>query len=211
MKKLTKIFAVFCAIICLSLAFTGCSKEEYSYWQTERQIAGENTLEYTAELSFGSSNIKVKEIWVNLSKVEFNPSSKQTTIEIELLKSGTNQTPSILTCNVTEEELKNSKDGWVQLYLNDEGIDCKQATVIVVDKMHVNEICFIKADATLSATTFSKAGVKAGNQGKLYTHEELEGLSENEPAYDANGNYAFNLVDEQDKFPLEYIQTQANN
>ena len=211
MKKLTKIFAVFCAIICISFAFTACSKEEYSYWQTERQAAGETILEYTAELSFGSSNIKVKEIWINLSKVSFDPASKQTTIEIELLKSGTNQTPSILTCNVTEDDLKNSKDGWVQLYLNDEGIDCKQATVIVVDKMRINEICFVKENATLATVSFSKAGVMTGNQGTLYTREQLEALQEGMPAYNKNGNYAFNLVDEQDKFPLEYIQTQANN
>ncbi len=211
MKKLTKIFAILCAIICLSLTFTACSKEEYTYWQTDRKAAGSTLLEYTAEISFGSSNIKVTEIWINLSNVDFNPSSKETTISVKLLKSSSTATPTVLPCKVSADDLKNSKDGWVQIYFSETAVEAKTVTISVVDKMRVNEVCFVKENGMLATLTFSKAGVMAGSLGKLYTQSELEALADSEYAYDKNGNYAFNLIDEQEKFPLEYIQTQPKN
>ena len=61
MKKLTKIFALICAIICLASVTTACSKEEYTYWQTDRKVAGETVLAYTAEISFAEDNIYLGE------------------------------------------------------------------------------------------------------------------------------------------------------
>ena len=71
----------------------------------------------------------------------------------------------------------------------------------------INEICFVKKDGKLATVTFSKGGVKASTSGKLYTKAELDALTEGHIAY--NENPAYNIVDEQSKFPIEKIQTKG--
>lgn len=208
MKKLTKILALLCSVICLAFCFSACAKEEYTYWQTYKKQTGETVLQYTSELSFGSSNVKIKEIWINLSKVNFDPALNQANISIELTKKSSS-TPVYLDCKVTKEQVKKSKDGWVQLYFNaDSYVECNTAKIVIVDEMRVNEICFIKSDAKLATLTFSKAGVSAGNSHQSFAREDLVALTSGY-AYNEGGHYAFNIIDEQDKFPLEYIQTKA--
>ena len=56
---------------------------------------------------------------------------------------------------------------------------------------------------------FGQGGVKvssSGNSGNLYTKEQLDSISESDPAY--NENPAYNIVDEQDRFPVSLIKTQ---
>ena len=218
MKKLTKIFALICALICLSVSAVACSNEKYTYWQTERKVAGETTLKYTAEITFGSSTVKVSEIWINLSNVDFDPKLKTTVISLELVKSSSSSDKSEnIDYTLTSDELKKSKDGWIRIYFATEDeeddaspISCNSALLKIVDKMHVNEICFINNNGKLISVNFSKAGVVAGKSSNLYSKDELEALTEGY-VYDKNGNYAFNLVDEQDKFPLEYIKTPVKD
>ena len=214
MKKLTKIFALICAIICLASVTTACSKEDYTYWQTDRKVAGETVLAYTAEISFGSSNVKVNEIWINVSNIDFDPASKQVPVTIELKKkTSSTSNAEVLDRTITSEQLKKAKDGWIQIYITEDGkapIECNVATLKIVNKMRVNEICFINSNGKLINTTFTKAGVVAGNSSNLYTKEQLENLTAGY-VYDEKGNYAFNLIDEQGKFPLEYIQTPVQD
>ena len=215
MKKTVKLLCVLLSTLMLAFSFVACGDAvEYSYWQTYTKKAGESKLAYVSELSFGSSAVDVTEVWVNVSGL------KEETANIHLLfaKSTTSTTP--IDCPIYASKIKESKDGWIQIYyfadaLNNDSssgtaayVSAKGVSIEIVSEMQINEIVFIKADGTLIVPTFTQGGVKIldSNSANLYTKSELEKLAENNLAY--NENPAYNVIDEQDKFPVEKIQTK---
>lgn len=202
MKKLVKLLCMTLTLVILFACTTACSdKVEYTYWQTEAKQAGEARMIYSAELSLGSSNVDITEIWVNLDDMKCD----NTTITIELLKTSTS-TPTTLQCPVKAKDVKDSEDGWVQLYF-DKSVSCKIVIIEIVDAMKVNEIYFVKKDGKGATPTFTKGGVRVNSSANLYDKTGLETLAESNLAYSENP--AFNIIDEQDKFPVEKIQTQG--
>ena len=199
MKKIVKLLCIVLSLLTIACCSVACGeKEEYSYWQTQAKQAGESRMVYTAELSFGTSNINLVECWINIS----NFKAQSTNITVRLSTS-TTATPKTIQKSVTSQQVKDSEDGWVKLDFGSE-VSCKIAVIEIVDEMRVNEIVFVKADGKLATITFTKGGVKAGSSANLYTKAELEALVEGNLAY--SEHYAFNIIDEQDKFPLSKIQ-----
>ncbi len=198
MKKIIKLLCVTLSLLLLSFSATACDKEEYSYWQITAKQVGEVRLTHVAELSFGSSNIEITEVWANISGFK----AQSTTITLIFTKTSSSKTTK--ECAVTSSQIKNSEDGWIQLYFGD-AITCKSVTVEIVDTMKMNEMYFVKSDAKSATPTFTKGGVRASNSANLYTKAELEKLTESDMAYSENPS--FNVIDEQDKFPVEKIQT----
>lgn len=200
MKKLfIKLFALILSLSCV-LSLTACG-ESYTYWQTSGKQSDDLRLVYVSEISLGTSTVELTEIWVNVSKLK--PAS--TTLTLVLSNSST----SLKTINydLTSEEVRKAKDGWVNVYF-DEVVKCNKVSVQAVDEMRINEVVCIKSDATVIEASFSQGGVKISGTGKsenIYNKEELEALTESDPAYSENP--AFNIVDEQDKFPTELIKT----
>jgi hypothetical protein len=198
MKKIISLLCVLLVVTCLSLSMTACNNSKYTYWQVEARESGESRLVHVADLSYGSTNIDVTEVWINLSKFK----AESTVITLTFFKSTSTKTTK--ECPVKASDVKSAKDGWVLLYL-DSSVTCKSVTVEIVDTMQVNEICFVKSNGKLANVTFTKGGVKLGSSENLYAKNELEKLAETNPAY--NEYPAFNIIDEQDKFPVEKIKT----
>ena len=204
MKKLIKLLSVILTVFLLSLSVVACDKgEDYTCWQTEAKESGETRLIYVAELSFGSSNVDIAEIWINVSDFK----AQTSTITINLSKT-TSSTPTALSCPLNSTQVKEAEDGWIQIYKGS-SVSCKIASIEVVDSMKINEICFIKKDGKLATVTFTQGGVKVKGSAKVYNKAGHEALTENDYAYNKDGNYSFNIIDEQDKFPTEKIQTKA--
>ena len=183
------------------MSLTACG-ESYTYWQTSGKQSDDLRLVYLSEISLGTATVELTEIWVNVSKLK--PAS--TTLTLVLSNSST----SLKTINydLTLEEVRKAKDGWVNVYFG-EVVKCNKVSVQVVDEMRVNEVVCIKSDASVIEASFSQGGVKISGTGKsenIYNREELETLTESDPAYSKNP--AFNIVDEQDKFPTELIKTK---
>lgn len=201
MKKFFKFMCVVLSVLTFAFCATACGdKAEFTYWQTEAKQAGDSRLVYVAELSFGSTNVDITEVWVNVS----NFKAQSSIITLKLAKTSTSVTT--LECPITSANVKEAKDGWIQLYFS-KAVACKTVSVEVVDVMSVNEIVFIKSDAKVANVTFTQGGVKVGSSSaNLYNKAELDALAENNLAYSKNP--AYNVIDEQDKFPVEKIQTK---
>ena len=202
-----KVLGIICAIVlcvtaCISLC--GCGEEKYTYWQISGRESNEVRLVYVSELSLSASSTGVTEVWVNISNLK--PNSTVLTVVF----ANSSSTVKTLNLDVTADMIKKAKadEGWINLYFGEE-IKCTKATVQAIDQMRINEIVFIKSDATMLTPLFGQGGVKvssSGNSGNLYTKEQLDSISESDPAY--NENPAYNIVDEQDRFPVSLIKTQ---
>ena len=204
MKKIIKLLCITICLVCLALNVTACNKQDYTYWQIEAQAAGEVKLAHVAELSFGSSNVEISEVWFNVSKLKPN----ETDIVLVFAKTSTSTTR--VECHVTASQIRSAKNGWIKLALkNLEGndlapISCKTVTIEIVDTMRVNEVYFKKSNGESAKPTFTKGGVRpfgTESSKNLYTKDELSKLPETNLAYSENP--AFNIIDEQDKFPVQ--------
>ena len=207
MKKLIKLLCALISVLMLTVGFTACDNGgDYTYWQTyayEANDASKAKLAYVSELSFGSSAVDVTEVWVNISKM------KDENANITLLFASSTTSSKTIECPVYASKVKQSKDGWIQLYYDELcSVSAKGVSIEIVNEMRINEIVFIKEGGSVISATFSQGGVKIvdSNSANLYSKSELEALPETNPAY--NVNPAFNVIDEQDKFPVEKIQTK---
>ncbi len=204
MKKIVKLVCVLLSTLMLAFNFIACDDGvEYTYWQTYTKQAGDAKLAYVSELSFGSSAINVTEVWVNVSDL------KAETGSITLLFAKSTTSTNTVDCPIYASKIKDSEDGWIQIYYDVLApISAKGVSIEIVSEMRINEIVFIKEDGTRINPTFTQGGVKIldSNSANLYTKSELEKLQENDLAY--NENPAYNVIDEQDKFPAEKIQTK---
>lgn len=202
-----KVLGIICAIVLsltASISLCACGGEKYTYWQISGRESNEVRLVYVSELSLSASSTGVTEVWVNISNLK--PAATVLTVIFE----NSSSTVKTLNVDVTADMIKKAKSdkGWINLYFGEE-IKCTKATVQAIDQMRINEIVFIKSDATLLTPLFGQGGVKvssSGNSGNLYTKDQLDSISESDPAY--NENPAYNIVDEQNKFPTSLIKTK---
>ena len=207
MKKFIKLLCALLSVLVLSAGFTACDNgEDYTYWQTYAYEANDSSkakLAYVSELSFGKK-MKNKHLnYVNISKM------KDENANITLLFASSSTSSKTKECPVYASKVKESKDGWIQLYYDELGsVSAKGVSIEIVNEMRINEIVFIKDDGSVIKSTFTQGGVKIvdSNSANLYSKSELEALAETNPAY--NANPAFNVIDEQSKFPVEKIQTK---
>ena len=200
MKKLLIAFLTLILSFSATFALTACG-EDYTYWQISGKQSDDIRLVYVSQLSLGTSTVELTEIWVNVSKL------KPATTTLTFVLSNSSTTVKTVNYELTSTALKDAKDGWINVYFG-EVVKCSKVTVSAVDEMRINEVVFVKSDATLIVPTFTEGGVKISGSGKsenIYDREKLESLTESDPAY--NENPAFNIIDEQDKFPTEYIKT----
>lgn len=199
MKKIISvILTVFLAVACFS--FVGCSNAKYSYWQTQgRKDAEENLMLNVAELTF--SSVKVSQVWINVSDLK----PEETTIQLDLY--GTSSTAvKKISAKVTRADISNSnkKQGWINVLSEVTTKNCSKINVQVSDTLKFNEIVLVNENGEMITLSFSKGGVKLDSSENIYTEEELKKLGKDNLAYSENP--AYNIVDEQDKFPTEYIE-----
>lgn len=74
--------------------------------------------------------------------------------------------------------------------------------------MSLNEIIFIGTDGKVLEASFMEGGVRPSgttSSGNIYEEEKLRSLTPLDPSYSEYP--AYNIVDEQDKFPEELIIT----
>jgi hypothetical protein len=207
MKKLIKLLCALLSVLMLTVGFTACNDDgDYTYWQTYAYEANDSSkakLAYVSELSFGSLALNVTEVWVNVSKM------KDKNATITLLFASSTTSSKTVECPIYASDVKKSKDGWVQIFFNElASVSAKGVSIEIVNEMRINEIVFIKEGGTVISATFTQGGVKIvdSSSANLYSKTELEALPETNLAY--NENPAFNVIDEQSKFPVEKIQTK---
>lgn len=204
MKKVISLLITLLLAFGMTFAFAGCgNKTEYSYWEIKAKQAADSRLTFVSELSFGSSYVEIGEVWLNVSDISGNGVD----VTLQFYKSSTLK--KTWTYRISSDALKKSESGWLNAYF-DTAIECTKVVVSVIDSMKFNEICFINSDAKLASLTFTQGGVKSSTSDKsanIYDRATLDKLDENDIAY--NKYPAYNIIDEQDKFPLEYIKTKA--
>lgn len=203
MKKIISILlSVFLAVACFS--FVGCGNSKYSYWQTEgRKDAEENLLLNVAELTF--SSVKVSQVWINVSDLK----PEETSIQLDLY--GTSSTAvKKISAKITRSEISKSakKQGWINVFSDVTSKNCSKINIQVSDTLKFNEVVLVNEDGELIKLTFSKGGVKMDTSENIYTEDQLKKLDKSDMAYSENP--AYNIVDEQDKFPTEYIEEYKN-
>ena len=71
--------------------------------------------------------------------------------------------------------------------------------------MSLNEIVFVGKNGKLLDVSFMEGGVRpnGSTSGNVYAENELKSIDKNDPAYSEYP--AYNIIDEQDKFPTELI------
>lgn len=205
MKKLIKkLFALtLTAALCFSL--TACGDNGLNGWKTVAKTASSDgvKLEYVAKLEFSSGSIlEVREAWFNASGLKGDAS-----INVTLLNY-TTKVKEIKDFAVTSATLKESKNGWVNL-LKGVSYKCNKVLITTCDTISLNEIVFIGEDGKLIDLSFTEGGVRpsGSENGNIYSESELNALTEKNPAYSEHP--AYNLIDEQDKFPTELITFKA--
>ena len=203
MKKIISlVMAAVLAVACLS--FVGCNKTDYSYWQTQGgKDDQENHMYNVAELTF--SSVKVSQVWINVSDLK----PEETVIEIDLNSSATS-TVTAEKFTVTRKDISKSgeKQGWINVMNKTTARNCSRVTVLVSDTLKFNEICLIDEKGEQIKLDFSKGGVKMDASENIYTKTELENLAKDNLAYSEHPSY--NIIDEQDKFPMEYVEELKN-
>lgn len=217
MKKFFSAFVAAMLIACCAFPLAGCS-DKWSGWKTVAKKSGEARLEYVCELKLADASTEVVEAWINVS-VE---NDCQVTVDMKNYSTSKKK----VTLNLTKSDVKKAKDGWI-LIASDFSEKCTRAVISTYDTLTVNEIVFITAvdrkdkndkvvkdeqgivirDAKMLALTFEKGGVQvsAGKGESFYSSkEELKELSKSDPAYTEFP--AYNVIDEQSKFPKELIR-----
>ncbi len=199
MKRLTSliIIAILSVICCFS--FAGCNKSEYTYWQTNGEEASDGSrLTYVSELKFSSS--KVSQVWINVDSIK----PDQTTIVVELkISTATNKK---INKSLTKNDVKNAKknDGWINIYSGDPITTSNKAIVMVTDELRFNEIYIVNDKNESVKPEFSGGGVKVGTSSEnIWTKEQIDNMKKGDFGY--NANPAYNIVDEQDKFPTDLL------
>lgn len=216
MKKFFSAVIAAMLIACCALPLAGCANK-WSGWKTVSKKSGEARLEYVCELKLADSSTEVVEAWINVS-VE---NDCQVTVDMKNYSTSKKK----VTLNLTKSDVKKAKDGWI-LIASDFSEKCTRAVISTYDTLTVNEIVFITAvdrkendkvvkdeqgivirDAKMLAPSFERGGVQVseGKGESFYSSkEELASLSKSDPAYTEFP--AYNVIDEQSKFPKELIR-----
>lgn len=204
MKKLFKKLFALILTSALCFSFAACGDNGLNGWKTvAKSASGDGVkLEYVAVLEF-SGILDVREVWFNASGLKGDAS-----INVTLMNYGT-KVKSIENFAVTSATLKASKKGWINL-VKSVSYSCNKVVITTCDTISLNEIVFVGDDAKLIEVTFSEGGVRpsGSEKGNVYSESELKALTEKNPAYSEYP--AYNLIDEQDKFPTELITFKAD-
>ena len=221
-EKMKKFFsAVIAAILiaCCALPLAGCANK-WSGWKTVSKKSGEARLEYVCELKLADSSTEVVEAWINVS-VE---NDCQVTVDMKNYSTSKKK----VTLNLAKSDVKKAKDGWI-LIASDFSEKCTRAVISTYDTLTVNEIVFFTTEnkkddngkevkdeqgnvikvAKMLTPSFERGGVQVStDKGKgesfYSSKEELAALSKSDPAYTEFP--AYNVIDEQSKFPTELIK-----
>lgn len=217
MKKFFSAVIAAMLIACCALPLAGCANK-WSGWKTVSKKSGDARLEYVCELKLADSSTEVVEAWINVS-VE---NDCQVTVDMKNYSTSKKK----VTLNLTKSDVKKAKDGWI-LIASDFSEKCTRAVISTYDTLTVNEIVFFttenKKDASgndvkdeqgnvikiakMLTPSFERGGVQVseGKGESFYSSkEELAALSKSDPAYTEFP--AYNVIDEQGKFPTELIK-----
>lgn len=219
MKKFFSAFVAAMLIACCAFPLAGCS-DKWSGWKTVSKKSGEARLEYVCELKLADSSTEVVEAWINVS-VE---NDCQVTVDMKNYSTSKKK----VTLNLTKSDVKKAKDGWI-LVACDFSEKCTRAVISTYDTLTVNEIVFFTTEnkkddngkevkdekgnvikvAKMLTPSFEMGGVRVStDEGKgesfYSSKEELKELSKSDPAYTEFP--AYNVIDEQSKFPKELIK-----
>lgn len=192
--------------VCCVLPLSGCAS--LSGWKTVKMQSDGVNLEHRCELELASSPEEIVETWINVTV----QNDCRVTVDMQYYSTSKNKK----TLSLTKSEVSKAKNGWI---LVSEGVKkddgsyekCNKAVISTYDTLTINEIVFVGKDsdgnAKLLKPTFTRGGVcaAAGKGESYYTSKEtLEALGKNSPAWTEFP--AYNVIDEQDKFPLELIK-----
>ena len=217
MKKFFSAVIAAMLIACCALPLAGCANK-WSGWKTVSKKSGEARLEYVCELKLADSSTEVVEAWINVS-VE---NDCQVTVDMKNYSTSKKK----VTLNLTKSDVKKAKDGWI-LIASDFSEKCTRAVISTYDTLTVNEIVFFTTEnkkddngkevkdeqgnvikvAKMLTPSFERGGVQVseGKGESFYSSkEELAALSKSDPAYTEFP--AYNVIDEQSKFPTELIK-----
>ena len=217
MKKFFSAVIAAMLIACCALPLAGCANK-WSGWKTVSKKSGEARLEYVCELKLADSSTEVVEAWINVS-VE---NDCQVTVDMKNYSTSKKK----VTLNLTKSDVKKAKDGWI-LIASDFSEKCTRAVISTYDTLTVNEIVFFTTEnkkddngkevkdeqsnvikvAKMLTPSFERGGVQVseGKGESFYSSkEELASLSKSDPAYTEFP--AYNVIDEQSKFPTELIK-----
>lgn len=219
MKKFFSAIIAAMLIACCALPFAGCANK-WSGWKTVAKKSDDARLEYVCKLKLADASTEVVEAWINVS-VE---NDCQVTVDMQNYQTSRKK----VTLNLTKSDVKKAKDGWI-LVACDFSEKCTRAVISTYDTLTVNEIVFFTTEskkdengkevkdekgnvikvAKMLTPTFEKGGVQvstAEGKGESFysSKEELKELSKSDPAYTEFP--AYNVIDEQSKFPKELIK-----
>ncbi len=219
MKKFFSAVIAAMLIACCALPLAGCANK-WSGWKTVSKKSGEARLEYVCKLKLADASTEVVEAWINVS-VE---NDCQVTVDMQNYSTSKKK----VTLNLTKSDVKKAKDGWI-LVACDFSEKCTRAVISTYDTLTVNEIVFFTTEskkdengkevkdeqgnvikiAKMLTPSFEMGGVQVStDKGKgesfYSSKEELASLSKSDPAYTEFP--AYNVIDEQSKFPKELIR-----
>ncbi len=203
MKKLLKklLAGITTAALCVTLA--SCGGNELNGWKTVQKSASDGVLlEYMAKVQFSSATTSVSEIWCNVSDI-----SGEVSFTVTLTSYDSTSNQKEITTKVNSATLKQSQDGWINVLKSSSG-NYNRAIITTCDTMSLNEIIFIGSDGKILEASFMEGGVRPSgttSSGNIYDADKLASLSQFDPAYSEYP--AYNIVDEQGKFPEELIIT----
>lgn len=199
MKRLISKIAAAAVALTLAFSFTACGDNGLNGWKTVAKNASDGTaLQYVSKIQVSSSGtVGVYEVWYNASGI-----NGEATFTVDFLSYSSSIKK--IEGKVNDAVLKASKDGWINL-CHDVEIKCNRVLITTCDTISLNEIVFIGKDGKLLNASFMEGGVRpnGSTSGNIYSRTELDALTENDPAYSKNP--AYNVIDEQDKFPTELI------
>ena len=219
MKKFFSAVIAAILIACCALPLAGCANK-WSGWKTVAKKSDEARLEYVCKLKLADASTEVVEAWINVS-VE---NDCQVTVDMQNYQTSKKK----VTLNLTKSDVKKAKDGWI-LIASDFSEKCTRAVISTYDTLTVNEIVFFTTEskkdengkevkdeqgnvikvAKMLTPSFEMGGVQVStDKGKgesfYSSKEELASLSKSDPAYTEFP--AYNVIDEQSKFPTELIK-----
>lgn len=199
MKKFISKITAAALAFALAFSFAACGDNGLNGWKTVAKAASDGTaLQYVSKIQVSSSStVGVYEVWFNASGI-----SGEVTFAVDFLSYSSSVKK--IEGKVSSEILKASHGGWVNL-CKDIEIKCNRVLITTCDTMSLNEIVFVGKNGKLLDVSFMEGGVRpnGSTSGNVYGENELKSIDKNNPAYSEYP--AYNIIDEQDKFPAELI------
>ena len=168
------------------------------YWQVEKKMSGDKYLSTYAQIELVGSYTSVNEIWINLSDLY------EDKLEIEIINASSR---TINKVTITADEMKDSENGWFNLYDLDVAKESTTDNILEVNsrkfsigfntKINVREIVFVKdknTDGKYEIINYNITAEKIENQVT-----DLDKITESETSI-------HNIKNEQTTFPNGFIK-----